>query len=108
MRDGSDAIGDWPILNALLNASAGATWVSVHHGGGVGIGDSLHAGMVVVADGTDEAEERLERVLTCDPGLGVARHADAGYPAALEAAARRGVVIPMTKAGRARGSAAVS
>ncbi len=78
MRDGSDAIADWPILNALLNASAGATWVSVHHGGGVGIGYSLHAGMVIVADGTREADERLERVLTCDPGIGVARHADAG------------------------------
>jgi urocanate hydratase len=108
MRDGSDAIGDWPILNALLNASAGATWVSVHHGGGVGIGYSLHAGMVVVADGTDEAAERLERVLTCDPGLGVARHADAGYPEALEAAARRGVAIPMAQARRSGGSAAAS
>jgi len=95
MRDGSDAIADWPILNALLNASAGATWVSVHHGGGVGIGYSLHAGMVIVADGTDEAAERLERVLTCDPGIGVARHADAGYPEALATAARRGVKIPM-------------
>ena len=81
MRDGSDAIADWPILNALLNASAGATWVSVHHGGGVGIGYSLHAGMVIVADGTADADERLERVLTCDPGIGVARHADAGYRA---------------------------
>jgi urocanate hydratase len=107
MRDGSDAIADWPILNALLNASAGATWVSVHHGGGVGIGYSLHAGMVVVADGTDEAAERLERVLTCDPGMGVARHADAGYPEALDAAARRGVVIPMALTQR-RGSAATS
>jgi urocanate hydratase len=95
MRDGSDAIGDWPILNALLNASAGATWVSVHHGGGVGIGYSLHAGMVIVADGTDEARERLERVLTVDPGLGVARHADAGYPEAIETAAARGIRIPM-------------
>ena len=83
MRDGSDAIADWPVLNALLNASAGATWVSVHHGGGVGIGYSLHAGMVIVADGTPEADERLERVLTCDPGIGVARHADAGYPEAI-------------------------
>jgi urocanate hydratase len=107
MRDGSDAIADWPILNALLNASAGATWVSVHHGGGVGIGYSLHAGMVVVADGTDEAAERLERVLTCDPGMGVARHADAGYPEALDAASRRGVVIPMALT-RRRGSAATS
>jgi urocanate hydratase len=86
MRDGSDAIADWPILNALLNTAAGATWVSVHHGGGVGIGNSIHAGMVVVADGTDEAAERLERVLTADPGLGVLRHADAGYGEA-EAAA---------------------
>jgi urocanate hydratase len=97
MRDGSDAIADWPILNALLNASAGATWVSVHHGGGVGIGYSLHAGMVIVADGTREADERLARVLTCDPGLGVARHADAGYPEAIEAARERGVRIPMVE-----------
>ncbi len=95
MRDGSDAIADWPILNALLNTAAGATWVSVHHGGGVGIGYSLHAGMVVVADGTREADERLECVLTCDPGLGGARHADAGYPEALAAAARGGIRIPM-------------
>jgi urocanate hydratase len=95
MRDGSDAIGDWPILNALLNASAGATWVSVHHGGGVGIGYSLHAGMVIVADGTRDADERLERVLTCDPGIGVARHADAGYPEALATAAARGIRLPM-------------
>jgi urocanate hydratase len=95
MRDGSDAIADWPVLNALLNASAGATWVSVHHGGGVGIGYSLHAGMVIVADGTSDAAERLERVLTCDPGIGVARHADAGYPEALATAELRGVRIPM-------------
>ena len=95
MRDGSDAIADWPILNALLNASAGATWVSVHHGGGVGIGYSLHAGMVVVADGTREADERLERVLTCDPGIGVARHAQAGYPEAIAAAARHGLRLSM-------------
>jgi urocanate hydratase len=95
MRDGSDAIADWPVLNALLNASSGATWVSVHHGGGVGIGYSLHAGMVIVADGTTDADERLERVLTCDPGIGVARHADAGYPAAIAAAEREGVRIPM-------------
>ncbi|MGE3273966.1 MAG: urocanate hydratase [Vicinamibacterales bacterium] len=100
MRDGSDAIADWPILNALLNASAGATWVSVHHGGGVGIGYSIHAGMVIVADGTREAGERLTRVLTCDPGIGVARHADAGYPEALEAARERGVRIPMAETGR--------
>jgi urocanate hydratase len=95
MRDGSDAIADWPILNALLNTAAGATWVSVHHGGGVGIGNSLHAGMVVVADGTDDAAERLERVLTTDPGTGVMRHADAGYPEALEAAERGGLDLPM-------------
>ncbi|MBK5297431.1 MAG: urocanate hydratase [Vicinamibacteria bacterium] len=99
MRDGSDAIADWPILNALLNASAGATWVSVHHGGGVGIGYSLHAGMVIVADGTREAAERLERVLTCDPGIGVARHADAGYPEAIATAERRGVRLPMRRLG---------
>jgi urocanate hydratase len=86
MRDGSDAIADWPILNALLNTAAGATWVSVHHGGGVGIGNSIHAGMVVVADGTADADERLERVLDADPGTGVMRHADAGYAEALEAA----------------------
>jgi urocanate hydratase len=95
MRDGSDAIADWPILNALLNASAGATWVSVHHGGGVGIGYSIHAGMVIVADGGREADEKLERVLTCDPGIGVARHADAGYPEAIATAEQRGVRIPM-------------
>jgi urocanate hydratase len=95
MRDGSDAIADWPILNALLNTSCGATWVSVHHGGGVGIGYSLHAGMVVVADGTREADEKLERVLTCDPGLGVVRHADAGYPEAAAAAARAHIDMPM-------------
>ena len=88
MADGSDAIADWPILNALLNTAAGATWVSVHHGGGVGIGNSIHAGMVVVADGTDDAAERLERVLTADPGTGVMRHADAGYPEAVEHARR--------------------
>jgi urocanate hydratase len=94
MRDGSDAIADWPILNALLNVAAGATWVSVHHGGGVGIGNSIHAGMVVVADGTDEAAERLERVLTTDPGTGVMRHADAGYEEALEAAREHGIDLP--------------
>jgi urocanate hydratase len=95
MRDGSDAIADWPVLNALLNTAAGATWVSVHHGGGVGIGYSLHAGMVIVADGTRDADERLERVLTCDPGTGIARHADAGYPRAIETALAQGVNIPM-------------
>jgi urocanate hydratase len=94
MLDGSDAIADWPVLNALLNASAGATWVSVHHGGGVGIGYSLHAGMVIVADGTREADEKLERVLTCDPGLGVVRHADAGYPEAIDTARRHGIDMP--------------
>src|SRR5258706_7855399 len=95
MKDGSDALADWPILNPLLNTAAGATWVSFHHGGGVGIGYSLHAGMVVVADGTDSAAERLERVLTTDPGTGVMRHADAGYEIAVEAAKTRGVDIPM-------------
>ena len=95
MRDGSDAIADWPILNALVNTAAGATWVSFHHGGGVGIGYSLHAGMVVVADGTTEAAARLERVLTTDPGMGVLRHADAGYERALEVARERGIRIPM-------------
>jgi urocanate hydratase len=99
MRDGSDAIADWPVLNALLNTASGATWVSVHHGGGVGIGYSLHAGMVVVADGTREADEKLERVLTCDPGLGVVRHADAGYPEALRTARERGVRLPMAPGG---------
>jgi urocanate hydratase len=94
MRDGSDAIADWPVLNALLNTSAGATWVSVHHGGGVGIGYSIHAGMVVVADGSQEADAKLERVLTCDPGIGVARHADAGYPDAIAAARRHRINIP--------------
>jgi urocanate hydratase len=95
MLDGSDAIADWPILNALLNTSSGASWVSVHHGGGVGIGRSIHAGMVVVADGTDEAARRLERVLTNDPGTGVMRHADAGYQRAIDVATERGVHIPM-------------
>jgi len=95
MRDGSDAIADWPILNALLNAVAGASWVSVHHGGGVGIGYSIHAGMVVVADGTPAAAERLQRVLTTDPGTGVMRHADAGYERAIEVAKERGVDLPM-------------
>lgn len=95
LRDGSDAIADWPILNALLNTAAGATWVSFHHGGGVGIGYSLHAGMVVVADGTPAASRRLARVLTTDPGMGVVRHADAGYPEAISWAARHGIRIPM-------------
>jgi len=95
MKDGSDAVADWPILNALLNTAAGATWVSVHHGGGVGIGNSIHAGMVVVADGTPDAARRLKRVLTTDPGTGVMRHADAGYPEAIRAARERGIRIPM-------------
>jgi len=94
MRDGSDAIADWPILNALVNCASGATWVSVHHGGGVGIGNSIHAGMVVVADGTDGAARRLERVLTSDPGMGVIRHADAGYELATDFAASHGVHVP--------------
>jgi urocanate hydratase len=97
MKDGSDAIADWPILNALLNAVAGASWVAVHHGGGVGIGLSIHAGMVVVADGTKEMEIRLERVLTTDPGLGIVRHADAGYEKAIEIAKKFGIKIPMLK-----------
>jgi urocanate hydratase len=95
MLDGSDAIADWPILNALINTACGATWVSFHHGGGVGIGYSLHAGQVIVADGTPDAAARLERVLTVDPGMGVARHVDAGYPRAVEVARERGVKIPM-------------
>jgi urocanate hydratase len=95
MRDGSDAIADWPVLNALLNAVNGATWVSVHHGGGVGIGYSLHAGMVIVADGTEAAARRLERVLTGDPGMGVVRHTDAGYPEAVAFAREHGLDVPM-------------
>jgi urocanate hydratase len=97
MKDGSDAIADWPILNALLNAVGGASWVSVHHGGGVGIGYSIHAGMVVVADGTKEAEKRLERVLTYDPGMGIVRHSDAGYEDALANAKKHNVKIPMIR-----------
>jgi len=95
MRDGSDAIADWPLLNALLNTSCGATWVSIHHGGGVGIGYSIHAGQVIVADGTPEAARRLERVLNADPGSGIARHADAGYPEAIAFAHEHGIRIPM-------------
>jgi len=95
MRDGSDAVSDWPLLNVMLNAVAGASWVSFHHGGGVGMGYSQHAGMVVVADGTPEAAVRLKRVLTTDPGTGIMRHADAGYPEAIEAAKRHGIKIPM-------------
>ena len=95
MKDGSDAIADWPILNALVNACAGASWVSLHHGGGVGIGYSIHAGMVVVADGTDEGAQRLERVLTSDPGMGVIRHVDAGYDLAIQTAEAKGIRVPM-------------
>ncbi len=95
MKDGSDAIADWPLLNALLNTASGATWVSIHHGGGVGIGYSIHAGQVIVADGTPEAAQRLERVLSNDPGTGVMRHVDAGYEEAIECAQERGVKIPM-------------
>lgn len=97
MRDGSDAISDWPILNLVINAVGGATWVSFHHGGGVGIGYSQHAGMVIVADGTPEAAKRIERVLTTDPGMGVIRHVDAGYPKAIETARKFGIQIPMLK-----------
>ena len=95
MKDGTDAVADWPILNALLNTASGASWVSFHHGGGVGIGNSLHAGQVIVADGTPEMGERIERVLTNDPGIGVARHVDAGYDVAVETAKREGIAIPM-------------
>jgi urocanate hydratase len=95
MVDGSDAIADWPLLNALVNTSSGASWVSIHHGGGVGIGRSIHAGMVCLADGTDLAAEKLSRVLVTDPGMGVIRHADAGYERAIEVAEERGVRIPM-------------
>jgi len=102
MKDGTDAVADWPILNALLNVASGASWVSFHHGGGVGIGNSLHAGQVIVADGTDAAARRLERVLTNDPGIGVARHADAGYEVALETARRTGIRLPMQESGADR------
>ena len=94
MKDGSDAVADWPILNAMLNAVNGASWVSFHHGGGVGMGYSLHAGMVIVADGTPEADKRLARVLQGDPGMGVVRHVDAGYDIAKDVAKSRGVNIP--------------
>ena len=97
MKDGSDAIADWPILNALLNTSSGATWISVHHGGGVGIGYSIHAGMVIVADGTDKQKEKLLRVLNNDPGSGVVRHADAGYEIAIKTAKEKGIWMPMLK-----------
>ena len=95
LKDGSDAVADWPILNALLNTASGASWVSFHHGGGVGIGYSLHAGQVSVADGTDDAARRLNRVLTNDPGIGVARHVDAGYEQAATTAHDKGIKIPM-------------
>jgi urocanate hydratase len=97
MKDGSDAIADWVYLNAMINAVSGATWVSIHHGGGVGIGYSLHAGQVIVADGTPEAAKRIERVLTTDPGMGVVRHADAGYETAIEFAKENDVKLPMIK-----------
>ena len=97
MKDGTDAISDWPILNVLLNAVGGATWVSFHHGGGVGIGFSQHAGQVIVADGTPEAAVRLERVLTLDPGIGIVRHADAGYEHAIQAVKKHGIQMPMLK-----------
>ena len=97
MRDGSDAVADWPLLNALVNTASGATWVSFHHGGGVGIGRSLHAGQVTVADGTALAAEKIERVLTNDPGMGVIRHVDAGYERAIEVADERGVRVPMSE-----------
>jgi len=95
MLDGSDAIADWPLLNAMLNTAAGASWVSIHNGGGVGIGYAQHAGMVVVAEGTDDCARRLERVLTTDPGIGVARHVDAGYDRAKKVAREHGIRIPM-------------
>ena len=95
MKDGSDAVADWPILNALLNTAAGATWVSFHHGGGVGMGYSLHSGMVVVADGSKKAEERLKRVLTTDPGTGVMRHVDAGYDKAKRIAKERNIKVDL-------------
>jgi urocanate hydratase len=103
MKDGSDAIADWPVLNALLNTASGASWVSFHHGGGVGIGNSLHAGQVLVADGTPEMRTRIERVLTNDPGIGVARHADAGYETALATARRAGIRLPMLPEGEGNG-----
>ena len=95
MKDGSDAVADWPLLNALLNTASGATWVSIHHGGGVGIGNAIHAGQVICADGTPAMAARLNRVLTNDPGLGVARHADAGYPTARKTAHAKSIRIPM-------------
>jgi urocanate hydratase len=99
MADGSDAIADWPLLNALVNTASGATWVSIHHGGGVGIGRSIHAGQVTVADGTPLAAAKVDRVLTNDPAMGVLRHVDAGYPDAAEAAVRTGLAVPMASGG---------
>jgi urocanate hydratase len=96
MKDGTDAVADWPLLNALVNTAAGASWVSIHNGGGVGIGYSLHAGQVTVADGTDTMAKRIERVLTTDPGMGIIRHADAGYSEAKEFAKEKGVKVPMS------------
>jgi len=95
MKDGSDAIADWPLLNAMLNVASGATWVSIHHGGGVGIGYSIHAGVVIVADGTELTRQKLERVLTNDVGMGVVRHADAGYEIAIQTAKKHGIRMPM-------------
>jgi len=97
MLDGSDAIADWPILNGLLNTASGASWISIHHGGGVGIGYSIHAGQVLVCDGTEDMDSRIERVLTNDPGIGIARHYDAGYQKAIEIARKKGIKIPMEK-----------
>ena len=97
MRDGSDAIADWPLLNALVNTASGASWVSIHHGGGVGIGRSIHAGQVSVADGSPLAAQKLERVLSNDPGMGVIRHVDAGYEQATDVAAAQGIRIPMSE-----------
>ncbi|MCK4453679.1 urocanate hydratase, partial [candidate division WOR-3 bacterium] len=97
MLDGSDAIADWPILNGLLNTACGASWVSIHHGGGVGIGYSIHAGQVLVCDGTKDMDTRIERVLTNDPGIGIARHSDAGYKDAIKFAGKKGIKIPMAK-----------
>ena len=100
MKDGSDAVADWPLLNALLNTAAGASWVSIHNGGGVGIGYSLHAGQVTVADGTEMMAKRIERVLTTDPGMGIIRHADAGYSEAKEFAQRSNVKVPMDESNK--------
>jgi urocanate hydratase len=99
MRDGSDAVSDWPLLNALLNTASGATWVSIHHGGGVGMGYAQHAGLVIVCDGSEAADRRIARVLWNDPGTGVMRHADAGYPEAIECAQEHGLNLPMVGRG---------